>query len=86
VRTIIKSAKVWKQEDLIKALNPVIQGWAMYHRAVSASITFKKLDWIVRNMLWKWAKRRHNNKGKTWIARKYWQPTLPENRSLRPLP
>lgn len=28
---IIKSAKTWKQDDLIKALNPVIRGWAMYH-------------------------------------------------------
>lgn len=73
---IIKSAKAWKQDDLIKALNPVIRGWAMYHRSVSSSQTFGKLDWIVRNMLWTWAKRRHNNKGKRWITSKYWQPTL----------
>ena len=76
LRGIIKSAKAWKQADLIKALNPVITGWAMYHRTVSSSMTFGKLDWIIRNMLWTWAKRRHNNKGKLWIARKYWQPTL----------
>ncbi|MCA1916997.1 group II intron maturase-specific domain-containing protein [Methanospirillum hungatei] len=53
VRTIIKSAKAWKQEDLIKALNPIIKGWAMYHRTVLSSVTFGRLDWIVRNMLWK---------------------------------
>ena len=69
---VIKSAKAWKQEDLIKMLNPIIRGWALYHRTVSSSITFGKLDWIVRNMLWKWAKRRHNDKGKRWIAGKYW--------------
>ena len=73
---VIKSAKAWKQEDLIKKLNPIIRGWAMYHKTVSSSVTFQKLDWILRNMLWTWAKRRHNNKGKKWIARKYWQPTL----------
>jgi len=73
---VIMSAKAWKQEDLIKMLNPIIRGWALYHRTVSSSITFGKLDWIVRNMLWKWAKRRHNDKGKRWIAGKYWQPTL----------
>ena len=76
VRGIIKSAKTWKQEDLIKTLNPVIKGWAMYHRTVSASVTFGKLDWIVRNMLKRWAKRRHNNKGKKWIANKYWHQTF----------
>ena len=83
VRVIIKSAKAWKQEDLIKALNPVIKGWAMYHRTVSASMTFGKLDWVVRNMLWRWAKRRHNNKGKRWIARKYWHPTLTRKQVFR---
>ncbi len=24
------------------------------------------------NMLWRWAKRRHSDKSKTWIVRKYW--------------
>jgi len=24
-------------------------------------------------MLWKWAKRRHNNKGYTWIKNRYWK-------------
>jgi RNA-directed DNA polymerase len=76
LREIINSAKAWKQEDLIRKLNPVIRGWAMYHRTVSSSVTFEKLDWILWNMLWTWAKRRHNNKGKRWVARKYWQPTL----------
>jgi len=73
---IIKSAKAWKQDDLIRALNPVIRGWAMYHSTVSSSTTFGKLDWTVNNMLWTWAKRRHNNKGRGWVARRYWYPTL----------
>ena len=80
---IIKSAKAWTQDDLIKALNPVIQGWARYHRCVSSSATFSKLDWILRKMLWTWAKRRHNNKGKGWIAMKYWQPTLTRKQVFR---
>jgi len=73
---IIKSAKAWKQDDLIRALNPIIRGWAMYHSTVSSSRTFSKLDWTVNNMLWTWAKRRHNNKGRKWVVRKYWHPTL----------
>lgn len=80
---IIKSAKVWTQQELIHALNPIIRGWAMYHRSVSASFILGKLDWIVREMLWIWAKRRHNNKGKGWIAKKYWQPSLNRKRVFK---
>jgi len=80
---IIKSAKAWSQDELIRNLNLVIRGWAMYHRSVSSSVIFGKLDWIVRQMLWTWAKRRHNNKGKVWIARKYWQPTLNRKQVFR---
>ena len=80
---IIKSAKAWSQDELIRNLNPVIRGWAMYHRSVSSSVIFGKLDWILGGMLWTWAKRRHNNKGKGWIARKYWQPTLNRKQVFR---
>lgn len=73
---VIKSAKAWSQEKLIRILNPIIQGWTLYHRTVSASRVFNKLDWVIRGMLWTWAKRRHTNKGKKWISMKYWQSTL----------
>jgi RNA-directed DNA polymerase len=73
---IVKSAKAQSQDELIARLNPIINGWAMYHQFAVSSTTFKKLDWILNQMLWTWAKRRHNNKGKGWIAKKYWQPTL----------
>jgi RNA-directed DNA polymerase len=73
---IVKSAKAWTQDQLIERLNPIILGWSMYHRYVVSSVVFKKLDWTLSGMLWTWAKRRHSNKGKRWIFRKYWQPTL----------
>jgi RNA-directed DNA polymerase len=69
---IIKKAKAWKQENLIGALNLIIVGWSNYHRSVVSSGVFNKLDDIVWNMLWGWAKRRHPNKSRTWIANKYW--------------
>ena len=72
ISDIIKKAKAWKQEDLIDALNPIITGWANYHQSVVSKAIFSKLDYIIWNMLWKWAKRRHPKKSKTWIAHKYW--------------
>ena len=72
VRKIIHKAAAWTQEQLIKALNPIITGWANYHRHIVAKETFQKLDNIIWNMLWRWAKRRHSKKGHKWIARRYW--------------
>jgi RNA-directed DNA polymerase len=68
----IKGSKAWKQEDLINVLNPIITGWTNYHQSVVAKKVFSELDYTVWNMLWRWAKRRHPEKSKSWIARRYW--------------
>jgi RNA-directed DNA polymerase len=72
VGDIIKRAKAWKQEDLIDALNLIISGWSNYHRTVVSKKVFNNLDHRMWNMLWKWGKRRHPHKSRTWVARKYW--------------
>jgi len=69
---VIKRAKAWKQEDIINVLNPLIIGWSNYHRSAVAKEIFGKLDHIVWNMLWRWAKRRHPDKRNTWVANRYW--------------
>jgi len=71
-RELIHKAAAWKQENLIKALNKVTMGWTNYYRSVVACKTFSHLDFVQWNQLWRWGKRRHNNKGRKWIARKYW--------------
>ena len=40
VRNAIKDNKAAKQVNLIKMLNPIIRGWANYHRTVNAKETF----------------------------------------------
>jgi len=71
VREIIKANKTIKQVDLIGILNPVLRGWANYHRHAVAKNVFARNDHEVWSMLWKWAKRRHPNKGLRWIMVKY---------------
>ncbi|MFT9493540.1 group II intron maturase-specific domain-containing protein, partial [Anaerosolibacter sp.] len=73
ISAIIKENKTAKQETLIKKLNSVITGWANYHQPVCAKETFSKIDHVVFEMLWKWAKRRHPRKGLQWIKDKYWK-------------
>jgi RNA-directed DNA polymerase len=48
---------------LIRNLNPVITGWANYHRNACSKETFYKLDRILWQNIWNWARRRHNNLG-----------------------
>ena len=79
MREIIHKAAAWTQEDLIKALNPVITGWANYHRHIVAKRAYQQLDAILWNMLWRWAKRRHSNKGRRWIAQRYWHTESTRN-------
>jgi RNA-directed DNA polymerase len=73
VRNIIKSNKQTPAGLLIKLLNPVIRGWVQYHKHVSSSQTFTKVDHLIFQTLWRWAKRRHPNKGATWIKDRYFK-------------
>ncbi len=75
ISNIINKGQTWKQEELIDALNPIITGWSNYHQSVVSSEIFNRLDSIIWNMLWHWAKRRHPNKPKQWIVNKYWHPS-----------
>ena len=72
LNTIVSKAKTWTQDELIKTLNPVIKGWANYHRHIAAKDVFRKLDSYLWEITWRWGKRRHSNKGHKWIANKYW--------------
>ncbi len=73
VKTIIRGHWGKTQEELIKALNPVITGWVNNHQHVCAKQAYVKLDNSTFHYLWKWAKRRHSNKSSRWIKNRYWK-------------
>jgi RNA-directed DNA polymerase len=75
---LIEKLKPASQEVVIAALNPIIRGWANYYATSECSKVFSKLDEIIFRQLWSWATRRHPNKNKQWIRRKYWK-TVGEN-------
>ncbi|MFN2109742.1 MAG: group II intron reverse transcriptase/maturase [Anaerolineae bacterium] len=72
-RELIAANRMAKQVNLIGQLNPILRGWANYHRGVVAKATFAKVDHAIWRWLWRWACRRHPNKGKPWIKRRYFQ-------------
>lgn len=71
VRAIIKAHPQTTAANLIGLLNPLIRGWANYHRHVVSKETFGKVDTAIFHALWRWAKRRHPGKGAYWIKHKY---------------
>jgi RNA-directed DNA polymerase len=71
VRSIIKTNKAASAGHLILQLNPVIQGWANYHRHIASKQTFSWVDMHIFRAVWWWAKRRHPSRAKEWIRQKY---------------
>ena len=71
VRRIIKTNKPASAGELIVKLNPIIKGWANYHRHVVSKRVFSQVDRAIFESLWQWARRRHAAKGKQWVAKKY---------------
>lgn len=71
VRGIIKANPEIPAGKLVVQLNPVIRGWANYHRHVVSSDTYRSVDCSVFRALWRWAKRRHHQKGARWLKDKY---------------
>ena len=56
---------------MISLLNPILRGWANYHRPVVAKATFNRLDGLIFRAIWSWSKRRHRNKSVNWIRKRY---------------
>jgi RNA-directed DNA polymerase len=79
VRTTIKTHKQVCAGELIELLNPMIRGWATYHRHQVSKQTFNKVDRAIYQALWRWARRRHPNKSKRWIREKYFQTRQDRN-------
>ncbi len=71
VRGLIKTNPTAAPATLIEQLNPIIRGWAQYHRYACSKQTFSTVDSQIVRTLWRWAKRRHPNKPRRWIKQRY---------------
>lgn len=57
---------------VLRKLNPIIRGWANYHRTVVASEVFQRMDDWMHRRAWRYAKRMHPNKSRKWRNQRYW--------------
>lgn len=73
IRGTLRKMCAARQADVIDALNPILRGWASYHRSQMAARTFAKSDHLIWQALWRWACRRHPQKGSRWIKARYFR-------------
>lgn len=73
IRDWLKAHKHASQEAVIEYLNPRIRGFGNYYKHGASKKVFSYIDNQIWIILWKWCLRRHPNKGKKWIARKYYR-------------
>lgn len=73
VRSVVKSNWSASQHNLIGLLNPMIRGWANYHRHVVSKKIFAYVDSAIWRVLWRWCCRRHPSKGRYWIKHRYFR-------------
>jgi RNA-directed DNA polymerase len=71
IRSVIKANKQTTAYGWIALLNPKIRGWANYHRHAASKETFTHVDAATFKALWRWACRRHPNKGRQGVRAKY---------------
>ena len=75
LREIVKNHSSATQAELISQLNPIIRGWSNYYSAVCSKSIFSRIDHQLYLKLRSWARRRHPNQNRHWIAQKYWHIT-----------
>jgi RNA-directed DNA polymerase len=71
VREVVRANLGATQANLLFVLNPIIRGWANYHRHVVSKARFAWLDHQIWYILWKWAVRRHPMKAANWVKNRY---------------
>jgi len=71
ISVICKTSSGLSQLALIEQLNPVLRGWANYHRHSICSKAFSEIDSHVFSRIFRWARRRHPDKTGQWIGDRY---------------
>ena len=85
LRFTFKDTRGTNLYGLIKKLNPIIRGWANYHRCICSGDVFSKVDsYIFWNVL-KWIRRGNGGKSYKWAIKRYVRKVDGINRFVVPL-
>jgi RNA-directed DNA polymerase len=73
VKSILKAHSGGDVWSMIRRLNQTIQGWCNYHRHSCSSQAFNTFDTWLFWTIKRWLHRRHPNKGRHWLMKKYYR-------------
>lgn len=74
IRETIRTHHNQTMGELIAILNPMIRGWANYHRHSSSKRIFITAEFEIFKMLWRSVRRKHPHKSTEWIRKRYCPP------------
>ena len=57
--------------NVIRHFNKILPGWSNHYSHVVSKQTLAYVSHEIWKMLWRWCVKRHPNKGKRWVAAKY---------------
>ncbi len=73
VRDILVTNATTHGKKVMEKLNPVLRGWANYHRHVCSKRTFSRVQREVWKKTWRWVRRRHSKgKPRRWLKQRYY--------------
>ncbi|MFE1961557.1 group II intron reverse transcriptase/maturase [Streptomyces sp. NPDC059479] len=56
---------------VLAKFSPIVRGWTAYYRSAACSRAFRSMDLHMFKLLYKWAKRGHENRSGLWIKNHY---------------
>ena len=79
IREIVKGNCALSAGKLIAKLNPMIRGWANYHRHAVSNKAFSSVDAMIYQAIRRWMNRRHRGKSEAWKTKKYFTTMQGDN-------
>lgn len=73
LKEVLLKSKGISASKFIRKLNPVIRGYVQSKYHWHSNRSFRHLDHYVYVLCWRWAIRKHPQKGSKWIRRKYFK-------------
>jgi RNA-directed DNA polymerase len=71
LRLWLNKHKAAATENVIRHFNKILPGWSNHYAHAVSKQVFSYVSHEIWKMLWRWCVRRHPEKGKKWVAKKY---------------
>lgn len=73
IRDWLRCHRTIPVEAVISHLNPILRGWGNFYKHVNSKKIFDYVDHQVWLTIWRWCIRRHPNKSRDWVFRRYFR-------------